>query len=80
MAFKQTRRNFLQRDCILMSRPQLWERTGSCSFEPQGYYSPQICPKFISADGKKLKVFTAGDWNNDLFYRLTIVPIEIIDK
>lgn len=57
-----------------------WERIGTCSFEPQGYYSPQICTKFISSDGKKLKVFTAGDWNNDLFYRLTMVPIEISDK
>jgi hypothetical protein len=57
-----------------------WKRFDSYEFEPQGYYSPQICPKFISADGKKLKVFTAGDWNNDLYYRLTVVPIEIIDK
>lgn len=57
-----------------------WKRFDSCEFEPQGYYSPQICPSLISDDGKKFNVFTAGDWNNDLFYRLTIVPIEILVK
>ena len=57
-----------------------WKRFDSCEFEPQGYYSPQICPSMISDDGKKFNVFTAGDWNNDLFYRLTIVPIEILVK
>jgi hypothetical protein len=57
-----------------------WFQFGTYTFEPQGYYSPQICPKFTSADGRRLTVFTAGDWNNDLFYRLTLVPIEIMDK
>ena len=57
-----------------------WVRFDSYTFEPEGYYSPQICSNLISSDGRKFKVFTAGDWNNDLFYRLTLIPIEIIEK
>jgi len=57
-----------------------WITIGSVSFEPQGYYSPQICPKLISDNGMKFTVFTAGDWYDDRFYRLTLVPIEILVK
>jgi hypothetical protein len=57
-----------------------WTRFDSCVFEPHGYYTPQICPQLISSDGKKLTVITAGYWNNDLAYRLTFVPAELIDK
>ena len=54
-----------------------WSRIGTHRFAPQGYYSPQIVPKFTSADGKRLFAFTAGDWNDPDVYRLTVVPIVV---
>jgi hypothetical protein len=54
-----------------------WTRIASHRFEPQGYYSPQICPKYTSADGRRLFAFTAGDWNNPRVYRLTVVPLQL---
>jgi hypothetical protein len=54
-----------------------WKSVGTHDFSPQGYYCPEICPKFTSADGSKLYVFTAGNWNNGAVYRLTVVPITI---
>ena len=54
-----------------------WRSVGTHDFSPQGYYCPEICPKFISPDGSKVWVFTAGNWNNGEVYRLTLVPISI---
>jgi hypothetical protein len=54
-----------------------WIKVSSYRSSPQGYYSPQVCPKFIRDGGKSLFVFTAGDWNNKDVYRLTVVPITI---
>ena len=54
-----------------------WTKLSSHRFSPQGYYSPQVCPKFIREGGKSLFVFTAGDWNNPAVYRLTVVPITL---
>ncbi len=54
-----------------------WTKIGSHEFWPQGYYTPQICPKFTSKDGRRLFAITAGDWNDARFYRLTIVPFRI---
>lgn len=54
-----------------------WREIASHSFKPEGYYGPQVCPKFTSADGSKMWIFTAGNWNNDAVYRLTTVPIVI---
>jgi hypothetical protein len=54
-----------------------WRSVGTHDFSPQGFYCPEICPKFTSADGGKLAVFTAGNWADPNFYRLTIVPITI---
>ena len=54
-----------------------WSKISSHPFSPQGYYSPQVCPKFIRDGGKSLFVFTAGDWTNPEVYRLTVVPISL---
>jgi hypothetical protein len=52
-----------------------WQTIGSHAFSPQGFYCPEVCPKFTSADGSSIKVFTAGDWTNADAYRLTVVPL-----
>lgn len=54
-----------------------WKVIGSHTFKPQGFYCPEVCPKFTSADGSKIWVFSAGDWNNPEFYRLTAIPLSI---
>ena len=56
-----------------------WTKISSHRFTPQGFYSPQVCPKFNRDGGKSLFVFTAGDWNNPEVYRLTVVPILLRD-
>jgi len=54
-----------------------WGVVASHTFKPHGFYCPEVCPKFTSADGSTVWVFTAGDWNNPEFYRLTAVPLTI---
>lgn len=54
-----------------------WTRVGEHRFKPQGYYTPQVCPKFGAADGSRVHVLTAGTWEVDLYYRLTVVPLEL---
>ena len=54
-----------------------WTKVSSHRFYPQGYYSPQVWPKFIRDQGRRLFAFTAGDWNNPEVYRLTVVPLTI---
>ncbi len=54
-----------------------WTKIESKEYRPQGYYSPQICPKFTSRDGKCLFAVTAGDWTNPRVYHLAIVPIHL---
>jgi hypothetical protein len=55
-----------------------WTKIGSKEYEPQGYYSPQICPKFTSPDGRQVFAFTTGDWHDEKrFYRLTVVPLRL---
>jgi hypothetical protein len=56
-----------------------WAKLSSHRFSPQGYYSPQVCPKFNRDGGKGLFVFTAGDWTNPEVYHLTVVPISLRD-
>jgi hypothetical protein len=51
-----------------------WTQVGSHRFSPQGYYSPQVCPRFLSRD--RGFVWTAGNWNDPRYYRLTVIPIE----
>ena len=52
-----------------------WTRIGSCDSTPQGYYSPEICPKFQTEN--QVFALAAGNWNNPQVYRLTIVPLEL---
>lgn len=54
-----------------------WRSVGSHKWTPQGYYCPEICPKFTSPDGSTVWVFTAGNWNDTSAYRLTAVPLTI---
>jgi len=56
-----------------------WTKICSHRFSPQGYYSPQVCPKFNRDGAKSLFVFTAGDWNNPEVYRLSVVPLSLRD-
>ena len=52
-----------------------WKRISSSRFKPQGFYCPQICPKFVSAD--RVYVLTAGNWNDPRYYQLTVVPADL---
>jgi hypothetical protein len=54
-----------------------WTKISSHRFSPEGYYSPQVCPKFTRDGGRSLFAFTAGDWNNPAVYHLTVVPISL---
>jgi hypothetical protein len=54
-----------------------WTRISTYVSNPQGYYSPQLCAKFTSGDGRRLFVMTAGDWNQPKYYRLTVVPLRV---
>ena len=54
-----------------------WSKISTYVSNPQGYYSPQLCPKFTSEDGRRLFVMTAGDWNEPKYYRLTMVPLRV---
>jgi len=54
-----------------------WRSVGTHTWTPEAYYCPGVCPKFTSADGTRLWVFTAGDWTNGDAYRLHAVPISI---
>jgi hypothetical protein len=54
-----------------------WKKFASKEFQPQGYYSTEIFPKFSSNDGRRLWAMTAGDFMNKKLYHLTIVPFEL---
>ena len=47
------------------------------TFNPQGYYCPEICSKFSATDGSSLWAFTAGNWNSSNFYSLTLVRLDL---
>ena len=53
-----------------------WTRIGSYDSQPSGYYSPEVCPKFQTAD--KIYAFAAGNWDSPPDYRLTVFPLEIV--
>lgn len=52
-----------------------WTRIGSYDSAPAGYYSPEICPKFQSAN--QVFALAAGNWNNREVYRLTLFPLQL---
>jgi hypothetical protein len=52
-----------------------WTHIGFREWSPQGYYSPEVCPKFQSSS--RVYLLTAGDWNNPDVYRLTLVPLDL---
>lgn len=54
-----------------------WTRIGSKEYQPEGYYSPQICPKFTSDDGRRLFAMTAGDWRDPKYYHFTVIPFRV---
>jgi hypothetical protein len=53
-----------------------WERIGSKTWTPRGYYCPGVCPKFQSSS--RVYVTTVGDfyswWD---CYHLTFIPVDI---
>jgi hypothetical protein len=57
-----------------------WTKISTHVWNPQGYYSPQLCPKFTSENGRRLFVMTAGDWKEAKYYRLTIVPLRVEEE
>ncbi|QGQ97659.1 DUF4185 domain-containing protein [Paenibacillus psychroresistens] len=60
-----------------------WNKFAAYLFYPHGYYNPYVVPKFTSSDGKKLIIFTTGDFitnqrsEAENLYRLTIIPCEL---
>ncbi|MCL2660630.1 MAG: hypothetical protein FWD64_08955, partial [Acidobacteriaceae bacterium] len=52
-----------------------WTRVGSYDSTPDGWYSPEICPKF--QDGKRIFALTAGNWDVPEHYRLTAVELKL---
>jgi hypothetical protein len=54
-----------------------WTTIGAQTWSPQGYYCPGFCSKFNSPDGKTIWAFTAGDWTNHPFYKLTAIPLTL---
>lgn len=60
-----------------------WREIGTQRFKPQGYYNPCIVSKFISSDGRRLTIFTNGDFRTAFasgekcLYRLTQIPCEL---
>lgn len=49
-----------------------WTTIGSKRYSPEGFYCPQICPKFLTP--QQAYIWTAGNWNDKDAYRLHIVP------
>ncbi len=71
-AFSETMWNFYE-----APRPWgPWTSIGSSKrFTPGGFYCPEICPKFLTAD--RAYIWTAGNWNDPRSYKLHIVPATI---
>jgi hypothetical protein len=58
-----------------------WELFHSHRWEPEGFYNPFVVSKFTSDDGRRLWLFTAGDFTGcmDLssYYGLFVVPVDL---
>jgi hypothetical protein len=47
-------------------------------FQPESWYNPCIPSKFVSADGRKLWLFVAGDFlGNRGYYSLNMIPVRL---
>jgi hypothetical protein len=56
-----------------------WSLFYAQDFEPEGWYNPCLPAKFISPDGKKLWIFTAGNFiRQELsLYELWMMPMTL---
>jgi len=56
-----------------------WTLFHTQDFKPQGFYNPTIPSKFISADGKKLWIFAAGDFSTSdhPYYTINMIPVTL---
>jgi hypothetical protein len=46
-------------------------------FAPEGFYNPTIPAKFMSPDGRKMWILTAGDFATQAYYRLHAIPVTL---
>ena len=58
-----------------------WTLFHAQDFEPEGWYNPSIPSKYISADGKSMWTFVAGDWTDAEtthgLYGLWMMPLQL---
>jgi|HubBroStandDraft_6_1064221.scaffolds.fasta_scaffold04808_1 hypothetical protein len=54
-----------------------WSLFHHQDYEAEGCYNPGIPAKFISEDGRKLWIFTAGNPPDAKYYRLNMIPVEL---
>ena len=54
-----------------------WTLFHEQTIAPQGFYCPVIPSKFVSKDGRKLWLFTAGNPPDKRWYRLTMIPVTL---
>lgn len=54
-----------------------WRLFHRQEYDAEGFYNPGIPAKFISEDGRKFWIFTAGNPPDAQFYRLNTIPVEL---
>jgi hypothetical protein len=54
-----------------------WNLFHHQDYDAEGFYNPGIPAKFISEDGRKLWIFTAGNPPDAKYYRLNMIPVEL---
>ena len=54
-----------------------WSLFHEQTFDPQGWYCPVIPSKFVSKDGRKFWLFTAGNPPSKTWYRLIMIPVTL---
>jgi hypothetical protein len=54
-----------------------WSLFHHQDYDAEGFYNPGIPAKFISEDGRKLWIFTAGNPPDAKYYRLNMIPVEL---
>jgi hypothetical protein len=53
-----------------------WTQVGAHAFFPQGYYVPNVLPRFQSHD--RIYVLTGGDFRKPAeYYKMTVVPVDL---